>query len=427
MKVQLINLPLADSLDDRMDLPLGLLYIATFLRAHGYDAQVTDLTSVPESEWMQRIPPADVYGMTIYTPTYSTALRLARKLRAINPAARYIAGGPHPSALPQEVNNVFDFVIVGEGEAAMLALVETLVHRRPYPRLVAGRPISDLDALPYPDLNLVDVSSYNRIVDGRPSVAVITSRGCLWSCAYCYIGASSKRTLRFRSPENVIGEIDAIIQQRNMRHFIFHDDAFTVNRKRLFTLCKELEPLGIRFRANSIVNRNKPEDFEVLYRAGCRTIAFGVESASERVLSGLFQKPITQAMIRDAIGNAQQAGLRVRVYLLVGFPGQTMADIRETAEFMHAHPPDEWCVFTFVPYPGTAVWNDPAKYQATITGNFDEFVFLKGHQEGGLSVATPQMSHADVVEQRHYLTSRLQELPWRGDRQLYHREESWCH
>ena len=419
MKVCLIHPPQPNSLDDRLDIPLGQLYLATVLRDAGYEVKVVDLSSIYTKQWPELIGWADVYGFTIYTPSYGMCKELLRLARQINPNSVSVAGGAHPSALPEETIKDFDYVVIGEGELALRDLVTSLEKGKSTgPRVIRYPLIENLDSLPYPDLGLIDIHSYNRRVDGQASLSFVTSRGCPNTCAFCCNFMFGKK-IRFRHLDNVIDELSSIKSKYGVRNFIFYDDTMTLDKNRVKEMSKLFKQLDIRFRANGTVRVNDPEVYEDLYAAGCRNIAFGVETGSQELLRKM-KKHTTVEQIKKAIKNAKAAGLIVKVFLIVGFPGETYQTIQETADLMLECRPHQYTLFNFVPFPGCDVWNNPQDYGITyFEKNYEQYFNIAGYQEGGLTVETEDMKRADVKDMREKLLESLCQLDWSGDIQDY--------
>lgn len=200
----LVHTPCLELRDDRLEPPLGMLYIATNLNAHGHRAQLCDLSSFDEPDLDRRIPDGlDVYGFSTYSVNYGQTRELMKSVRARNPGALLVAGGPHATALPGAVlEDGFDLVITGEAEQTMLDVADAIGRgERPF-GIVAGVPPEPLDDLPFPDRDLVDQSTYSREVEGQKCVSILSSRGCPYKCAFCnsnIMGAG--RPMRYRSLE----------------------------------------------------------------------------------------------------------------------------------------------------------------------------------------------------------------------------------
>jgi radical SAM superfamily enzyme YgiQ (UPF0313 family) len=349
----LVFTPAYELQDDRLEAPLGLLYIATYAKDHGFGVAIADMAGVPEAEWS--LPVARYYGFTTYSTTYQRTLRLRDLALKVNPEARTIAGGPHASALPGDVIHDFDHVVIGEGERA---IVDVLNGKNPLAH-IQGQPVTDLDSLSL-DYSLVDVDSYRRIVDDKKSFTVITSRGCPYGCLFCNsIIMGGHKPTRFRSQEGVIEEVKGIRKDYGDVTVRFGDDLFGSNMVWLRQFTNKIRPMEITYRAFVRLNQCAEPGFtDLLVKGGCKHIAVGLESGSDAILSAM-HKGITKRIARDGIRRAKESGLIVRIYLIVGFPGETWGTVNETIEFVRETKPDEFVVY---PYPGTPIYNEPERY-----------------------------------------------------------------
>lgn len=432
MRIKLINLPQPNSLDDRLDPPLGLMYIDSVLRSYGFNSEIIDLPFVDRKDWKNRIGIADFYGITVYSASLYLAKEIARIVKENNPNAKVVVGGPHPTALgvgvlEDEPN--FDIVVMREGEFAMLEMVqgkslkgiEGIIFRKNFEiiRNKSRRLIADLDILPEPNREILKINHYTRKVYGGRATSLITSRGCPFNCAFCCKDTFGSR-IRFQSIKRMINEIKHVIEEYNIRHFLFYDDTFVLNRKRLYPICKELAKLNIIFRCNGNVRYNTYEDYKMLYRAGCREIAFGIESGSQKILN-IINKGVTVEQNRHAIIDAKKAGLLVKAYLMIGNPGESRKTVEETKKFIATSDPDQFTLFTFVPLPGCDIWKYPDKYKIKIINkNYKEYYNIAGDNEGGTVIETDSLKSADIVCLREDLLKFLKSRGQRGKLQDYY-------
>ena len=185
---------------------------STVLRNFGIDCEICDLSGLSgKKQWLNKIkslPVADIYAFSTYSVTYFRTLEIRDliKLR-VNPDAITVAGGPHASALPVESAKDFDIIITGEAEQTFLEIVADIQRDEKKKGIFNGVPVPDLDRLPYPDFDLVNIREYHRIVEGKPSLSILSTRGCPFKCPYCNSRISNRGKFRVRSSWNVAGEI----------------------------------------------------------------------------------------------------------------------------------------------------------------------------------------------------------------------------
>ena len=432
MRVKLINLPQPDSLDDRLDPPLGLMYISAFLKEHNIFSEIIDLPFFEKKDWQDKIGVADFYGITVYSASLYLAKEVAQIAKGNNPQAKIVVGGHHPTALGEEVlkdEANFDIVVMQEGEITMLELAEGKPFRqipgiiyRDKEHIYRNKQralIKDLDMLPAPNREILKKNKYTRKVYGRAATSVVTARGCSFNCAFCCKNIFGSQ-IRFRSPENVENEIKQIIQDHGIKNFLFYDDTFTLQRNRLYDLCRRLSKLDIIFRCNGDARHNTYEDYAMLYQVGCREIAFGIESASQTILDNI-NKGVTVEQNRQAIREAKKAGLLVKAYLMIGSPGETRQTIQETMKFIQETNPDQFTLFNFVPLPGCDIWKDPQKYNIKIINqDFKNYFNIAGNNQGGLVVETQELGAKDLNNLRQDFVAFLNKKGQSGPLQDYY-------
>jgi anaerobic magnesium-protoporphyrin IX monomethyl ester cyclase len=419
MKVCLIHPPQPNSLDDRLDVPLGLLYIAATLRNDGNDVRVIDLSSHPENQWETLIGTADVYGITVYTCAYNIAKKIRDICKEINSECTVVVGGPHPTALPIETKKDFDVVIVGEGEYEIGHVIRWNINQA----IIFSKSLPILDDIPMPARDLIDLSSYHRKVGEELATSVITSRGCPFDCSFC----GSKEMfgkVRLHSIERVVTELKSLVDI-GYKNIIFYDDVFTLFRKRLYPLLDEIKKLNITFRCNGRAGVNTLEDFHRLKEAGCHTIAFGIETGSQKLLNKINKKVTVQQNI-DTIQNAKKAGIITKAYMIIGLPGENKETIEETKKFLDEADPDIYTLFTFVPLPGCDIWAHPDKYGVKIISqNWDDYYVIAGQNDGGITISTDTYTPDELIEMKTDLLKYLKSRPWRGTIENYEKLVEW--
>ena len=376
--------------------PLALGYLATYVNAQGYPARVYDAEYDPDGqsfefsrkiELYQRYLDAlgadthpvwqavrrrlaetapDVVGISVYSEKVGSALKVAALCKQVNPACQVVLGGAHASIVPDRLmadTNV-DFVVVGEGERALLGLLQALDGRHTMdavPNLVyrrqgavvhnpSGDIVADLDGIPYPDRALLMEQDVYRPDDNS---IIMTSRGCPFACSYCY--NPSRRHVRWRSIDNVIEEIKAVKAQFNPRRFYFKDDSFSLRRERVETFCRRLiaEKIDIRWECLTRVDLMDESLLVLMLDAGLEVLKVGVESGSPAILKAV-NKKISLDQFRRAARLFNRHDLFWSTFFMIGLPYETEADIALTKQFMQALAPKFISMSLFTPYPQTA-------------------------------------------------------------------------
>jgi anaerobic magnesium-protoporphyrin IX monomethyl ester cyclase len=350
--------------------PLGLAYVAASARAHGIDVQIVDgkleghVTADQTVDAILRHRPR-VVGLSAFTVDYPRAAEIALKLKNQADAPITVLGGVHANALPreslQEAPGV-DYVIAGEGESALVALVQDLraghapvlapgVYCRDGSGAVCGldhTPFEDLEKLPFPAWELFPRS---------PTYPLMTHRGCPFKCVFC--SRNMTQRVRSRSPTHVMEEVRWLHRTFAPRRIRFEDETFGLHsgatEELLGRLAEFNRQAGLRFWAGTRVDRLSEETFRRMKQAGFDCVEFGVESGSPEVLSRS-GKNIDLTMVRESVRRAKQAGLKVWVNFIIGLPGETPATVRQSIDLAVELNPDTLSVAVVVPYPGSDIY-----------------------------------------------------------------------
>ena len=367
--------------------PLGSLIAAACLRETGRTVAVFDaMLAESESEWAQALDRESPRYAVLFEDNfnYLSKMCLTRMREAafrMIAAARerrmtvVVCGSDASDHAAEYLEQGADFVIRGEGEAALLELLDTLEAsdsgppdavegltfsdpETELPRETASRPvISDLDALPFPAWDLVDVDRYREIWNARHgyfSMNMATTRGCPYHCNWCAKPIWGQ-TYKMRSPANVADELEWLKRSYRPDHIWFADDIMGLKRGWMAELAVEIErrdaqvPFKCLSRVDLLLRKG---EIDALSRAGCQTVWVGAESGSQAVLDAM-DKGTRVGQIHDASRRLREAGLRVGFFLQFGYPGEDRADIERTLQIVRDCRPDEIGISVSYPLPGT--------------------------------------------------------------------------
>lgn len=381
MKVTLINPPSPYLENDAAYPPTGLLYLGAAVRELGHEPVVVDLAG--DGDWRKTASSleSDAFGITCVTPNF----KIVQELAALLPSkAPVVIGGPHATFLPDDVlNNVrCDVVVMGEGEDAIARVLSDIQSGGvPYEVVYYG----DVFHVPKPARDLVNLSRYHN-----PAV-VYTSRGCPFHCAFCSKVTGRRFTL---FPIGRVIEEVTELREMGFDHIIFGDDNIAI-RDDLPQLLLSLLPLNISFRLNQDTRHISLNTSTTAAAAGCTEVSFGVESGSQTILN-VMNKHVTVGENCRAIAILKDCGIKVKVYLVVNFPGETEETVEETVRFIEETRPDEWLLSSFAPLPGCDVFNNPGKYGVVwMSSNWEDY-YLVG-KGGGF---TPSFATAELTPDR---------------------------
>jgi len=403
MRVCLIN-PHDTVVEDACwDEPLGLLYLGAVLEENGVDVEVLDMNFHNDFKALENSD-ADLYGVYCSSPLIRSVLNVNSFLKETHPHAIRIVGGPHATCVPGDLVEHFDKVIIGEGEKAILEVLEGKFVGK----LAQSPPIEDLDTIPFPARHLISTYDYHRRVGGLPSVGLITARGCPHHCAFC--SEIWGNYVRFRSAGNVIAEVEECIDRYGIRAFSIRDDTFTLNRERLLEILSGFEELDIVWRCLTRVDQVDGGILGAMKDSGCTQIVYGIESGNQRILNNL-GKGTTVKQTAEAIRLTMEAGIQTKTAVIVGSPGETWETVNDTISFIEENPPDEAIVCVFTPYPGSPVWRDPARFEMRIlTRDVSLYAAVGPEMRGNVVVETEAMSSTEIADARDIMLTRFREL-----------------
>jgi len=351
--------------------PLGLAYLAASLKQAGYQCQIVDEQASDENitDLVAGYAP-QVVGFSVTTWTAGTVLEQVAQIKSDFPHITCLGGGPHATALPEQMlKGGVDVVVHGYGEKTLLAVLDALAHGNPLAPIdgisfmadgvtVTTKPAArdvDLDALPAPDYTDLDLGRYRWC-------SVSSSRGCPMKCAFCADSYLFGSKIRLRTAPNFVDELERLYFDHNLRRFYFVDEQFTFDEQRTIDICNLIVRKGLRIKwiVNSRVDRVTLDMLKQMKKAGCMSIAFGVESGSNQILRTIHKGTNTD-QIEKGVSLVKQAGIRVKTSWIVGLPGD-MAEQLKSIDLMEKTQPNHIDLYWLTLYPGTPFWTNPARY-----------------------------------------------------------------
>jgi len=383
----LVRPPRRDANDAGLSVPpLGLAYIAAAARNLGHRVEIIDAYALNlswadfESILADRKP--DVLGLTAMTPVADVAARtvsLARKY-----AKRIVLGGPHPTAVGDTVFEEMpglDATVIGEGEPVIGPLLDWWsagaqgappagVRIKDAPFTPAAPP--EASSLPIPARDLLPNDHYRYLFATRRGFAtMVSSRGCPFRCSFCdkSVGGSKWRA---RSPKDVVDEMEMLRKQFGVGFINFYDDNFTLHRARVIEICNEIihRSLDIEWKCEGRVDAVDLEMLSLMRKAGCRVVAYGVESANPETLA-LLRKDITVPQTVSAFAHTRAAGLRSLAYMILGAPGEDTDAVEHSIRFCRDIRADYVQFSTLTAMPSTPLYSHPRSPQSAVKNPLD--------------------------------------------------------
>ncbi len=391
--------------------PLGICYIASYLRERGFGVGVLDATTLGLTyeaigDLISAKNPTCI-GFSATTFLLPVTVRLARHLRERFPDKLLILGGAHANAVPKHALlefDCFDIVVFGDGELTTTALIEALRDKQwdrasflaDHEMLAglqgvvfrhdgeviqnAGRPVlADLDSLPFPARDLIPHEKYIPLPNHykrTPVAHMVLIRGCPYVCTFCDQAYTKARTT---SPARAVEEITQLVTDYGVRDIAFWDDTMTYNKKWMYDFCDRLiaAKLDLVWSCFAVVKTVDKAVLEKMREAGCWNIFYGIETNNPQLMKNIQadRKNKDADLVRQVMQWTKDVGIEVRGSFMIALPGETPEMAEETIRFALELDPD-YAHFTITtPYPGTRLYDEikQGKWGRLTTENFSEY------------------------------------------------------
>lgn len=416
--------------------PLGTMYAASFLRGQGYEVALFDaMLAESEAEWDQALAREEPRFAVIYEDNFHylskmCLLRMRQAAYSMSQMAKargctvIVCGSDATDHAADYLAHGADFVLQGEGEITLVELLDRLTGRTmtPFAAILglayrAGaadldapavinprRPdITDVDGLPFPAWDLIDVERYRDVWQRRHgyySMNMVTTRGCPYHCNWCAKPIWGQR-YNARSPESVVAELKWLKDSYHPDHIWFADDIVGLRPRwwSRFADLVEQEDVRVPFKCLSRVDLLlRQGEAEAMKRAGCRIVWVGAESGSQKILDAM-EKGTKVAQIYDAARLLHENGIKVGFFLQFGYPGETREDIEMTLQMVRDCQPDDIGMSVSYPLPGTK-FHDRVKDQLGTKQNWQDSEDLAMLYNGPF--ATEFYRHLHTVLHKEY-------------------------
>ena len=369
------------------------MYVSAFIQKNyqrELEVQILDGYFDSDNEILKSVADSDFVGFSGTTPQLGHIIHLSKLVKSENKDIRIVAGGYGPSLQPHKILNEpsIDHLIIGEGEQSMLDLVKGITKDK----IISNLPIADIDSIPNPDRDSIDLNRYISIAEkeeGRRVTSIMTERGCAFACTFCAEGefgtiwrkASMKDgeinyerpiRVRGRSPKLVVEEMKQVKERFNITFFKMNDAETNPSRAHFINLCKEMveQKLDVPWGCNMRCDKMDDEMCEWAVKAKCEEFWMGLESGSPEIHRHI-NKGTTVEMIRKAFQISKKHGITRRTYCLLGTPPESYDTIKQTEKFIEEVDPDIIGFSILAPYPGTSYWTK--EYDEMDWSDVDEF------------------------------------------------------
>lgn len=395
MRVVLINPPGIESEKLRQNCypPMGLLYLASYLKKAGHRVKVIDANAY-QMTFSRIVKEAfdykpEIAGVSVFSLTLYSSRILTEKIKEVMRGVKLVIGGPGVFYNPEKILNEFkevDFLIVNEAEKAVVKLCDYIQDRislsdvpqlwyRKDGRINSNRQvqiIENLDSIEYPMRHLLGSGykegKYFSLIWGHKNIdSMLTSRGCPYKCSFCY---NIKKSYKMASPQRVVEELSGLYNS-GARFIRILDDNFVLDKKRIMKIFSLIikKKLKVKLAIKSRADMVDKEWLALAKKAGTYLIAFGMESANQRLLDRM-KKDITVDDIFRACRLTKEQKIWVHTSWIMGYPGETPETIDKTVKAIKLLKPNTTNLSLLTPFPGTEVY-ERAKAKGALVGDWD--------------------------------------------------------
>ena len=352
--------------------PLGLGTLISLARNDGHNVFFIDNFLKPSSfieEGFIQKNNIDFIAISANTMCYHDSLRMFNKIQRLREKkiskAKIIVGGPQTSIAPDSIPDFVDYVVQGEGEEAILDIINGNIKQR----VIKKNRLKNLDSLPFQpwDVFLQQPYSYH---DKEPVFTLLTSRGCLRECSFCSVSSIWGKLYTYFSPDRIISEIDHLINNYGAKGIFFREDDFTLNTKRTVEFCEKVIQKKMDFfwgcetRADTLCNE---ELVKLMHASGCRSVYLGVESGSQKILD-ILCKNISLEQIEQAVKLCKKYNIKTYCSFITGVPGETYEDYLLTKRLINRLEPYRYLINVYVGVPGSPL------YRYVLENNMYEYI-----------------------------------------------------
>ena len=385
------------------DYPIGVALLAAVVRKElGWRVNIIDTTFHPDMEkvrqTLEKTQP-NVVGIGMSTLMLGEGLAIGEIAHQMG--AKVVAGSAHPSMFPAEImqHEFIDAVIIGEGEVPLTNLLKmwqdgfchpvkgAYVRNRQTEEIYKSKerdPVLNLDDLPFPAWDLIDMEAYfdawgqlDSVQPGLRGVNLSGSRGCPFTCTFCAetLHEMFGRKLRQRSPESIVAELVELKHRYDIEAFWLTDDTFTTNRKYVEQFCDALESSHLNLLWGCTTRANLIPEYLIkrMQEVGLRKVGIGLESATERIREGIYEKAVSEEEVSLTVNTLHQYGVQTLLFLMLGAPSETRVEMLKTIRLSASLPATEASFSLFVPLPGTSVYNDMKRDGYKLSENWTDY------------------------------------------------------
>lgn len=343
------------------------------MKREGFDCKLIDLSD----QETYTIPDADYHLISVLYSTYKTALEVRNSIAR----GMVVVGGIQATISPQQTFHDFhpDTLVAGEADNIIAGVLSNNMRG-----IIDAGVVKNLDVIAFPDRDLIPIDKLrncgvmDRYTGDGASTTMMSSRGCAYNCNFC-CKTPQTSYFRWRSPANIVREVQELQEKYGINQVRFFDDCFTLNKTRAYDLCNLLKGREFYWSCMTRTDAVPERMLREMYNGGCREIQFGIESGSQKVLNDMNKKTNVE-INKKSISLVKSAGMKVKIFLIETYPTETDEDIELTKQFVIDTQPDWITISTFLPLPGsniyTAYKEDP-RYRGRVYYHLEQDSDLK--------------------------------------------------
>lgn len=367
----------------------GVCALSAYVKAAGWDTELIDVRKLRSpDEFRARVAAengAALWAFTCRTLDFNTVTSLVDIVKGEKPDAKTAVGGVHPTILPGdfEGNANVDYIVKGEGEAALVTLLKELESGGAAARHRSGDYI-DLDSAPFDDREIYDypvsvrLANYPGVFE-PPMVTMITSRGCPFNCFFCQPAERMVfgKRIRYRAVSRVVEELNLLRDRYHFNSVKYYDDHFLANREWIEEFIGAMgragqsKPFLVQTRADAICRNG--DLLDDLKRIGLTQVIVGFESGSDRVLKFL-KKGTTSEQNVEAGRILHEHGLRIVANIMIGIPTEEKEDVEATIEMVGKIRPQVPSVSFYTPIPGSFLYDYCVEKGLSLVESYDDML-----------------------------------------------------
>lgn len=369
--------------------PLGILYLSAYLKNRGISVQCLDLGIGHTKEMAE----SDIIGISMVTAQRDNAYDLISYYK--EKGKTVVVGGAHATHSPEDCySNGADYVIQGYGEEKIYRF---LLGKENFNNFIEPH----FKSVPIPDRDALPITSYKYHIDNVATTTMMSSRGCPANCSFC---AKLNNKVELRTSDQIIEEIDLLHNKYGFEGFMFFDDVFVLNKKRLSEVANYYEKSKFKFRCFARTDLLSDDVCRMMEQMGVVEVGLGIESGSDYILD-VNTKGTNRQMNYEAVCLLHKYGIRAKAFLIVGLPGESLTTIRETSDWIEKAKPDDIDISIFKPLPGSDIYKNPDKYK--ITFSKEESGWYKGIPgKYETTVETEYLSSKEIIACRDLLEDK---------------------